>query len=157
MIAPDSNKLPPVMLPVVTVRLVPVNAPPVMAPVAEIRPAVRILPPCTLPVTDKALKVPTEVILVCAAVNSVPVRLVALTLPAVKLPVALINPPVNMLAPVTLPLELIAPEFNEVNVPTDVILGCAAVVTVPAVVAEVAEPTVKLAAVPVSPVPAPMN
>ena len=34
-------------------------------------------------------------------------------------------------------------------------MGCAAVVTVPAVVAEVAEPTVKLAAVPVSPVPAP--
>jgi hypothetical protein len=36
---------------------------------------------------------------------------------------------------VTLPLELIAPEFKLVNVPTEVILGCAAVVTVPAVVA----------------------
>jgi hypothetical protein len=44
--------------------------------------------------------------------------------------------------------------FNDVNVPTDVMLGCAAVVTVPAVVALVAVPAeaeyVALATVPVT-------
>ena len=44
-----------------------------------------------------------------------------------------------------------------VNVPTDVIFGCAAVVTVPAVVAVVAVPTVSDDAVPVNPVPAPVK
>ena len=77
------------------------------------------------------------------------------------LPVAAMLPAAEMLAnditlpPVTLPLTL-----NEVNVPTEVILPCAAVVTVPAVVAEVAEvavPAVNDAAVPVKPVPAPLN
>ncbi len=42
--------LPPVMLPVDTVKLVPVSAAPVTAPVADIKPTVRKLPPCTLPV-----------------------------------------------------------------------------------------------------------
>ena len=37
------------MLPVDTVRLVPVKAAPVTAPVALINPAVKILPPVTLP------------------------------------------------------------------------------------------------------------
>ena len=46
------------------------------------------------------------------------------------LPVALIEPPVNMLPPVMLPVTL-----NEVNVPTEVILACAFEVTVAAVVA----------------------
>ena len=43
-------------------------------------------------------------------------------LPPVMLPVAEIKPPVKMLAPVTLPDELIAPEFNDVSVPTAVML-----------------------------------
>ena len=42
--------LPPVILPVDTVRLVPVMAAPVMAPVADTNPAVRKLPPCMFPV-----------------------------------------------------------------------------------------------------------
>ena len=42
--------------------------------------------------------------------------------PPVMLPVALIIPPVNKLAPVTFPLELTVPEFNDVNVPTSVIV-----------------------------------
>ena len=49
--APLISRLPPVMLPVVTVKLEPVIAAPVIAPVAEIRPAVLKLPPCMLPVT----------------------------------------------------------------------------------------------------------
>ena len=49
------------------------------------------------------------------------------------LPVAVICPPVKILPPVMLPVEVTA-----VNVPTDVILGCALAVTVTAVVADVA-------------------
>ena len=45
MMAPDNNRLPAVILPVVTVRLEPVMAAPVIAPVAEIKPAVSKLPP----------------------------------------------------------------------------------------------------------------
>ena len=63
--------------------------------------------------------------------------------PTSTLPAALIDPPVSKLPPVTLPLTL-----NAVNVPTEVILPCAAVVTVPAVVAEVA--LVALGTVPVT-------
>ena len=102
-------------------KLVALTLPPVMLPVAEIKPAVRMLPASMLPET----------------LTVAPVCVVALTLappkmlPPVMLPVALINPAVNKFAPVTLPLELIAPEFNEVNVPTDVILACAAVVKLP--------------------------
>ena len=51
MMAPDNNKLPAVMLPVDTVKLVPVMAAPVIAPVALTTPPVVILPPVTLPVT----------------------------------------------------------------------------------------------------------
>ena len=70
-------------------------------------------------------------------------------------PAALIRPPVNKLPPVTLAVTV-----TLVNVPTDVMFGCAAVVTVPAVVAlvaVVAVPTVNDEAVPVNPVPAPLN
>ena len=48
--APLIIKLPAVMLPVETVKLVPVIAAPVMAPVAEIKPPVSMLPPVMLPV-----------------------------------------------------------------------------------------------------------
>jgi hypothetical protein len=51
-------------------------------------------------------------------------------LPAFKLPVAVINPPVPMVPMLALP-----DTDTLVNLPTLVILGCAAVVTVPAVVA----------------------
>ena len=61
----------------------------------------------------------------------------AVTLPTDAAPVALINPVV-----IKLPLVTFAVTSNELSVPTDVIFGCAAVVTVPAVVAEVAEPAV---------------
>ena len=108
-----------------------------MAPVAVIEPAVSKFAPVTLPEEliapeFKLVKVPTDVTLVCAAVDNVPVKLVALTLPPVMLPVALINPAVNKFAPVTLPLELMAPELSDVNVPTLVMFACAAVVNEPA-------------------------
>ena len=115
----------------------PLNWLPVTVPVADTSPAVRILPPCTLAVTVRALSVPTDVILVCAAVS--------------KVPAMLVNAP---RVPDTLPLVILPVTARLDNVPTLVMLGCAAVVTVPATVAV---PTVKLAAVPVSPVPAPIN
>ena len=65
------------------------------------------------PVTASDVNVPTLVILVWAAVVTVPTMLVPLKLPPVILPVT----------------------AKLVNVPTEVILACAAVVTVPAVVA----------------------
>ena len=71
----------------------------------------------------------------------VPVKLVALT----------------KVAPVKLPAVMLPVTANEPNVPTEVMLPCAAVVTVPAVVAVVALPTVNDEAVPVNPVPAPVN
>ena len=96
------------------------------------------LPPVILPVTFKLVNVPTLVILPCAAVVTVPAVVADVadgTVPVTLAPVILDSPdPMPlMLAPVILPVEL-----NEVNIPTEVILPCAAVVTVPAVVAEVA-------------------
>ena len=70
-------------------------------------------------------------------------------------PVAEITPPVSKLPDVVLPVTVSA-----VSVPTDVILGCAAVVTVPAVVADVALGTVPVTLPPgidVSPAPDPLN
>ena len=63
-----------------------------MLPVALINPPVNTLPLVVLPVTAKLVNVPTDVILVCAAVVNVPTMLVPDKLPAVILPVALINP-----------------------------------------------------------------
>ena len=58
---------------------------------------------------------------------------------------------------VTLPAVALPVTLNEVNVPTDVIFDCALVVTVPAVVAEVAVPEdvayVALATVPLTLLP----
>ena len=55
--------------------------------------------------------------------------------------VALINPAVKIFAPTRLPVVLTRPlEVTLVNVPTLVIFGCALVVTVPAVTAEVTLP-----------------
>ena len=96
------------------------------------------LPPVILPVTAKLPNVPTEVMLVCAAVVNVPTILVPLKLPLVILPVT----------------------AKLVRVPTEVILPCAAVVTVPAVVADVANGTVPVTFAPgiaVSPAPDPLN
>ena len=111
-----------------------------------------------LPVTPSALNVPTDVILGCAAVVTVPAVVAVAAEPALAANVALATVPVTLapvillrpdplpliLAPVILPLEL-----NDVSVPTDVILGWAAVVTVPAVVAVVADPTVPVTLAPV--------
>ena len=75
--------------------------------------------------------------------------------PPNMLPDVLIIPEETMLPPVTFPVVLINPlDVTLVNVPTEVMFGCAAVVTVPAVVAA---PTVNDEAVPVSPVPAPVK
>jgi hypothetical protein len=83
-----------------------------------------------------------------------PVTLAAEVIP----PVADINPAVNKLPPETLPVT-----FTLVNVPTEVMFGCAAVVTVPAVVAVtalVAFGTVPVTLAPgidVNPAPDPLN
>ena len=62
----------------------------------------------------------------------VPVKVTALN---VAFPVALTIPPVKTLPPV-----MLAVTSTELSVPTLVIFGCAAVVTVPAVLAVVADP-----------------
>ena len=87
---------------------------PVTLPVALTMPAVNKLPPVALPVTAKLVRVPTLVILVCAAVVNVPTMLVPLRLPPVILPVTLTVAPVcvvaftlappNTFPPVMLPL-----------------------------------------------------
>ena len=108
----------------------------------------------TLPVTARLVNVPTLVILGCAAVVTVPAVVAVPAKPAVAafrlatwvvedttrgaVPVATveINCPVTLAFPaVTLPVTA-----NDVSVPTEVMLGCAFVVTVPAVVALVAAP-----------------
>ena len=76
------------------------------------KPAVKMLAPTKLPlVLTKPLEVidvnvPTDVMLFCAAVVNVPAIFVPDKLPPVMLPVALIKPPVRILAPVTLPAIL---------------------------------------------------
>ena len=101
--------------------------PAVALPVALTNPAVNILPAVALPVE-----------LIRPAVNKLPpVILAALVI----VEVALINPAVKILAPTRLPVVLISPlEVIEVRVPTEVIFGCAFVVTVPAVTALVTLP-----------------
>ena len=88
-----------------------------------------------LPVTARLVSVPTEVILVCAAVVNVPTMLVPLRLPLVMLPVT----------------------ARLVSVPTLVMLPCAAVVTVPAVVAEGTVPVTLAPGIDVNPAPDPLN
>ena len=68
--------------------MVPTKLAPVTLPVALTVPPVAKLPAVAVFVTLKLPSVPTDVMLVCAAVNNVPVKLVALTLPPVMLPVA---------------------------------------------------------------------
>ena len=141
-------------------------------PAAEIKPLVNKLPLVVLPVTVTEVNVPTEVMFGCAAVVTVPAvvaEVAVVAVPALVAKVALATVPVTlapvildspdpmplMLAPVMLPVEL-----NEVNIPTEVMLGCAAVVTVPAVVADVANGTVPVTLAPgiaVSPAPDPLN
>ena len=91
---------------------------PVTVEAAEIKPPVNKLPPVTLAVTVNAPSVPTEVMLVCAAVVNVPTMLVPDKLPPVMLPVALIKPPVNKLPPVMLAAEVMA-EVAEIKPPVN--------------------------------------
>ena len=58
--------------------------------------------------------------------------------------------------PVMLPVMVLV-TVNPVSVPTDVMLGCAAVVTVPAVVAEATVPVTLPPGILVSPAPDPLN
>jgi len=89
--------------------------------------------PPALTVTLALANVRTLAVPFCMDVASIPVSW--LPLPNRKLPVILpvadTDPPVTRLAAVTLPLLLIVPEFSDVSVPTEVTLGCAAVVSVP--------------------------
>ena len=76
------------------------------------------------PETVRALKVPTEVTFVCAAVCNVPDNVVAVT-PAI--PVICVE-----LSPAILPLAVMSPEtVNALRVPTEVTFVCAAVCNVP--------------------------
>ena len=110
---------------------------------ADIRPAVVTLPLATLPLTVSAVNVPTDVMLACAAVVTVPavvadaaeVANVALaTVPVTLAPAMALSPeplPANT-APVMLPVAEIRPAVrrfpvsmlpttdNEVRVPTEV-------------------------------------
>ena len=88
----------------------PLNCDPVTVLVADINPPVNKLPLVVLPVTAKLPNVPTDVILVCAAVVKVPTMLVPLRLPPVMLPVADINPIVRKLPLSILPVtETVVP------------------------------------------------
>ena len=96
----------------------------------------------TGPLTVNEFRIPTSVMFVCEAVCSVPVKLLALTLLAVKAPVNAALPArtfpftttsaavnwllATILAAIILPLLL-----SSVNVPTLVIRGCRAVCSVP--------------------------
>ena len=110
----------------------------------------------TVPLTPNEVRVPTDVILGCAAVVTVPA---VVALPAVvavpalatlRLATWVVDVTVNGAVPVVILLtNLVAVTTpftpSEVNVPTLVIFGCAAVVTVAAVVAlpaVVADPAV---------------
>jgi len=107
-------------------------------------------PRLVVPDTVSDVSVPTEVMFGCAAVVTVPA---VVALPAVatfRFATCVIEVTVNGAVPVatfdtsveavTVPLTP-----NEVNVPTDVMFGCAAVVTVPAVVALPAVATFRFA------------
>ena len=85
------------------------------------------LPLVTLPVLDTN-----------PAVNKLPPVILA---ELVIVLVALIKPAVRIFAPTRLPVVLTKPlEIIEVSMPTEVIFGCALVVTVPAVIALVTLP-----------------
>jgi hypothetical protein len=125
------------------------------------------LPEVVLPVTANAVNVPTEVMLGCAAVVTVPalvtdieydpVNLALGTVPDAKLVAfrleTLAPDPFNV--PTKLPLVVLPVTASELNVPTEVMLGCAAVVTVPAVVALDTVPVTLPPGILVSPVAAP--
>ena len=69
-----------------------------------------------VPLTDRLVKVPTEVILGCAAVLMVPARLLP-----------------TMVVPLRLPPVILPDTANDVRMPNDVTLGCAAVANVPVI------------------------
>ena len=74
------------------IKLPPVTLPAELSALAANAPDNAKLPPAMLAVTAKLVSVPTEVILVCAAVVNVPTMLVPDKLPPEMLPTAVINP-----------------------------------------------------------------
>ena len=104
----------------------------------------------TVPLTPSDVSVPTLVILGCAAVVTVPAVVAEVADPAVatfKFATCVVDVTVNGAVPVaTFDISVLAVTEpltpNDVSVPTEVMFGCAAVVTVPAVVADVAVPAV---------------
>ena len=99
----------------------PIKYEPATLPLAVTFPAVLMLPAEALPVTVNAVNDPTDVMLVCAAVVSVPATLVK-------------SPNV----PDTLPVDTLPVTLSEPNVPKDVILVWLAVVSVPAMLVNTA-------------------
>ena len=127
-------------LPEIVALLLIRRLPPVMLPVADTCPAVVRLPPATLPVTESDPRVPRLVILVCAAVVSVPDMLVnapfvAPMLPTLALPVALSVPVI--LAPVAVTVITLAVPAADIvtlplrNVRTLAVPFCMAVASIP--------------------------
>ena len=98
----------------------------VKLPPALIKPAVKMFPPVIFA---------AEVIVLVAEIKPAVNRLPPVILAALVIVlVADINPAVKILAPTILPVVLTSPlDVIEVNVPTEVIFGCAFVVTVAAV------------------------
>ena len=129
----------PVILPVTDKAPPTFNAPPIPTPPVTIKAPVDVVVEAvefvieTAPLEVNPVNVPTEVIEGCAAVANVPVMLPP-TFNAPPIP----TPPVTIKAPVDVVVEAVefvietAPlEVNPVNVPTEVIEGCAAVANVP--------------------------
>jgi hypothetical protein len=112
------------------------------------------LPALTLPVTLNDVNVPTDVMFGCALVVTVAAVVADATVP-LMLPAGIAESnapePLNVAAD-TLPVTL-----NDVNVPTDVMFGCALVVTVAAVVADATVPLMLPAGIAVSSAPEPLN
>lgn len=134
-----------------------VASPPVIVPVAEILPNVRRFPPSMLPVTDRPVKVPTLVIAGCDGVASVPTKVTPDTIPvAITLAVANVPATVRLLRvpswvilvcvgvcitplmrpAVTVPAVTVPEQLTDVSVPTAVMFGWLAAVTVAAATAK---------------------
>jgi hypothetical protein len=102
-------------------------------------PAVKV----TAPDEARPVKVPTEVMLVCAAVPKAPTRVVAVTCPLTPIPPVTTSDPVAVVVLAVPAVNVTAPdEARPVRVPSEVMLVCAAVANVPVT------PPEKLAVVP---------
>ena len=108
--------------------------PPLTLPVADTRPAVLTLPPVTLPLTLSEVSTPTDVILACALLVTVPAVVaapvsVAVIMLAAKLPLESLSTTVLVLAALLLasvtvrfpvPADVVRPVPDTARLPTPV-------------------------------------